>query len=76
MDLFIAFAIMMVKINPLAPTKEPATIKTLFNNNNPAKAAAIPEKEFNRDITTGMSPPPIGITKPIPPNKVNINKTV
>ena len=67
---------MIVKINPLAPTREPATIKTLFNSNKPAKAAAIPEKEFNNEITTGISPPPIGKTKPIPPNKVKINRIV
>ena len=60
----------MVKISPLAPTNEPATIRTLFNNINPAKAAAIPEKEFNNEITTGISPPPIGSTNPIPPSKV------
>ena len=67
---------MIVKINPLAPTREPATIKTLFNSSKPAKAAAIPEKEFNNEITTGISPPPIGKTKPIPPNKVKINRMV
>ncbi len=71
-----ALAIMTVSINPLAPTSDPATIKTLFNNNKPAKAAAIPEKEFNKEITTGMSPPPIGMTKPIPPSRVNASKTM
>ena len=67
---------MIVRINPLAPTNEPATIKTLFNNISPAKAAAIPEKEFNKEITTGISPPPIGITNPIPPSKVRIKRIV
>ena len=61
-----ALAIMIVKINPLAPTRDPATISTLFNNNKPAKAAAIPESELSKDITTGISPPPIGITNPMP----------
>ena len=28
--------------------------------------------EFNNEITTGMSPPPIGSTNPIPPSKVSI----
>jgi len=68
-DRFIALAIITVRIRPLAPTNEPATIKTLLNNNNPAKAAAIPEKELSKDITTGISPPPIGKTKPMPPSK-------
>ena len=66
----------MVKIKPLAPTKDPATIKTLFSSNKPANAAAIPEKEFKSDITTGISPPPIGNTNPTPPNKVKTSKSV
>ena len=36
----------------------------------------MPEKEFNKEITTGISPPPIGITKPMPPKRVNTSKTV
>ena len=75
-DLFIAFAIITVRISPLAPTSDPATIKTLFNKRRPANAAAIPENEFNRDITTGISPPPIGKTKPIPPRRVITSSTV
>ena len=75
-DLFIAFAIITVRISPLAPTSDPATIKTLFNKRRPANAAAIPENEFNRDITTGISPPPIGKTKPIPPRRVIASSTV
>ena len=73
---FIALAMMIVKIKPLAPTKDPATIRTLFNSNNPANAAAIPENEFNNEMTTGISPPPIGITNPTPPSNVKINKIV
>ena len=69
--LFIAFAMIMVKIRPLAPTSEPATINTLLTRIKPANAAAIPERELSNDITTGMSPPPIGRTKPIPPNITN-----
>ena len=64
--LFIDFAIIRVKINPDAPTKHPATIKAVFVNKIPAKAAAIPDREFSNDITTGISPPPIGITKQKP----------
>ena len=29
---------------------------------NPAALAARPDSEFKREITTGISPPPIGIT--------------
>ena len=64
----------IVKINPLAPTSDPATISTLLSNNKPANAAAIPESELSREITTGISPPPIGITKPIPATKVKTKK--
>jgi hypothetical protein len=69
-------AIIIVSIKPLAPTSEPATINTLFNKISPAKAAAIPEKELSKDITTGMSPPPIGRTNPIPPRRTRTNKTI
>ena len=72
--LFIALAIITVSINPLAPTSEPATIKTLFKSKRPANAAAIPEREFRSDITTGISPPPIGVTNPKPAIKVRPKK--
>jgi hypothetical protein len=53
---------MNVKINPEAPTKEPATINTLFDIINPVNAAAIPERELSKETTTGISAPPIGST--------------
>ena len=71
---FMAFAIMTVRIKPLAPTSEPATIKTLFKSKRPANAAAIPDREFRREITTGISPPPIGVTKPKPAKSVKPTK--
>jgi NAD(P) transhydrogenase subunit beta len=49
-----------------APTIDPAIIKTLFPMINPVNAAAIPDREFNKLTTTGMSAPPIGSTKRIP----------
>ena len=42
-DLFIALHIMLVRINPLAPTKAPATIRTLLLITKPAAEAARPE---------------------------------
>ena len=75
MVLFIAFAIMTVKINPLAPTSDPATIRTLLRSNKPANAAAIPDNEFNNEITTGISPPPIGSTNPKPASIVKDKNT-
>ena len=57
---------MFVKINPEAPTNEPLIISALFPSKKPVAAAAIPEYEFNSDITTGISAPPIGTVRPIP----------
>ena len=59
---------MNVRINPDAPTNDPATIRTEFPIMNPVKAAAIPESELSNETTTGMSAPPIGRTKAIPRN--------
>ena len=64
--LFIALHMMNVKIRPDAPTKEPATINTELLIMNPVNAAAIPDREFSKDTTTGMSAPPIGRTSNIP----------
>ena len=64
--LFIALHIMNVRISPAAPTIEPAIIRTLFPITKPVKAAAIPDIEFRRLTTTGMSAPPIGITNSTP----------
>ena len=47
---------------PLAPTRQPATMSTLLLMTKPAADAAKPESELSSEITTGMSPPPIGIT--------------
>tara|TARA_B000000532_G_scaffold187632_1_gene153667 strand:- start:60 stop:296 length:237 start_codon:yes stop_codon:yes gene_type:complete len=55
------------KIAPDDPTSAPVIIKAVFSKVNPIPAAAHPEYEFNIDITTGISAPPIGIIsrKPI-----------
>jgi hypothetical protein len=55
-----------VKINPDAPTRAPEIIRALLFNTKPVDAAAMPEYEFNKEITTGMSAPPIGIVSVIP----------
>jgi hypothetical protein len=57
---------MNVRISPDAPTREPATINTELPMIKPVNAAAIPDNEFSRDTTTGISAPPIGNTKIIP----------
>ena len=51
---------------PDAPTSEPEMIKTLLLITKPAAAAANPEYEFSKAITTGMSAPPIEITSSTP----------
>jgi hypothetical protein len=53
----------------------PVIINAVFSNVNPIPAAAQPEYEFNIEITTGISAPPIGIIKRNPikkENKINI----
>ena len=54
-------------IAPDDPTNAPVIIKAVFSKVNPIPAAAQPEYEFNIEITTGISAPPIGIIikKPI-----------
>ena len=69
-------AIINVKTKPEAPTKQPATIRAVFDKSTPAKAAAMPDNEFNNDITTGISPPPIGNTKANPANNEAIKKAI
>ncbi len=57
---------MKVRIRPLAPTNDPATIRTLLPIMNPVNAAAIPDNEFSKETTTGISAPPIGRTSNTP----------
>ena len=60
--LFIALHMISVRIRPEAPTRQPETTSTVLLIAKPANAAARPEKALSREITTGMSPPPTGIT--------------
>ena len=64
--LFIALHISMVSNVPAAPTKIPPVSIALLLYKNPPQAAATPVKEFSKEITTGISAPPIGSTKEIP----------
>ncbi len=52
-----------VNMVPAEPTKIPPVSITMFPYKKPPKAAANPVNEFNKEITTGISAPPIGITK-------------
>ena len=64
--------IKLVRINPEAPTRDPAIISILFPNTKPVADAASPEYEFSSAITTGMSAPPIGMTNNIPSRREHI----
>jgi hypothetical protein len=65
---------MYERIAPEEPTRAPVIINAVFSNVNPIPAAAQPEYEFNIEITTGISAPPIGIIKRNPIKKeIKIN---
>ena len=61
-DRFIASAMSLVRIAPDAPTSAPAMIRTSLPSTKPAIATAVPVNELSRQMTTGMSAPPIGRT--------------
>ena len=56
---------------PAAPTKIPPVSITLLSYKKPPHAAATPVKELSKEITTGISAPPIGKTKNTPYNNDN-----
>ena len=60
---------------PEDPTSAPVIIKAVFSSVNPIPAAAHPEYEFNIEITTGISAPPIGIIRRKPIKKEANNNT-
>jgi hypothetical protein len=64
--LFMALHIATVRIIPAEPTNIPPTSITILLYKIPVMAAAIPVREFNNEITTGISAPPIGSTNRIP----------
>ena len=63
---FMARPMRTVSNVPEAPTNAPATIRSSLFRTNPASATAIPVMEFMRAMTTGMSAPPMGVTRTIP----------
>ena len=65
-DLFMASHMCMERMAPELPTKAPVTMSKSLPNMNPAAEAAQPEYEFSIETTTGISPPPIAMTKIIP----------
>ena len=61
-----ALAISSVSIVPEAPTSMPATMSTVESSTKPVADAARPVNALSREITTGMSAPPIGSTNMTP----------
>ena len=53
---------------PALPTRIPPVSITGLSYKNPPHAAATPVNEFNNEMTTGISAPPIGMTNKIPYN--------
>ncbi len=74
-DRFMALHMMLVRISPDAPTKAPLTISALDSMTNPAADAAIPENEFRKEMTTGMSAPPMGSTRTTPSTSATATST-
>ena len=60
---------------PEEPTSVPATIMARLLIAKPSAATARPVKEFNREMTTGISAPPMGITMATPKNRARANTT-
>ncbi len=65
-DRFMALHMMLVRMMPEAPTSEPAMIRTVLLITKPVAAAARPEYELRRAITTGMSAPPMEMVSTTP----------
>ena len=63
---FIARHIISVSNEPEEPTSIPLTIRTSWRSSKPAAEAEIPVQALSREITTGMSAPPIGSTNRTP----------
>ena len=68
-----ALHITMVNNVPAEPTKIPPTNITLLSYKKPPKAAATPVNELSKEITTGISAPPIGNTNNIPYSKDKVS---
>ena len=71
MERFMALHIKMERMKPENPSSVPAMIKTLLERTKPVAAEDSPAYEFSRDITTGMSADPIGITSSTPKRKAH-----
>ena len=60
---------------PEAPTSVPATMRRSLSSTNPDAATARPVNEFNSEMSTGTSAPPMGSTKMTPSTSANPSRT-
>ncbi len=72
---FIATHMIWVRISPEAPTRAPLMISTLLLSTKPVIAAARPDSELRKEMITGMSAPPIGITSRTPASRLTAAST-
>src|SRR5437867_6679616 len=63
---FIAFDMITERMNPEEPSSAPAMMSSLLSSTNPIAAAERPAYELSREMTVGMSAPPIGTTMRTP----------
>ena len=56
-----AFDMFTERMRPDAPSKAPAMIRSLLSSTKPMAAAESPAYEFKREITVGISAPPMGM---------------
>src|ERR1700693_2084218 len=52
---FMALHMMTERMKPEAPSRAPATIRTLLLRTKPRREAEKPAEEFKREVTVGMS---------------------
>ena len=63
---FMALHMIWLKMMPELPTSAPEMISTWLSITKPVMPAAMPEYELRSEITTGISAPPIGMTRSTP----------
>ena len=74
-DRFIALLITIDRMNPDAPSRAPAMMRTLLPMAKPIAEAARPAYEFSSAMTTGMSAVPMGSTSMTPNTNPRISIT-
>ena len=66
LTMFMALHMMSVRMTPEAPTRQSDTMSTVLPIGKPANAAARPESALRNEMITGMSPPPMVMTRVTP----------